>query len=323
MFNEFVAHPADFGFSNVSTPACGMEAVSIDCGAPGSGATWTYPSGSESTHLFADFAHPSSAAHAMLAQYAESIILTPGQISLLGEAPLATVTMLDRSVYNRAASRARDTESGGWRIWADFGSTHQRQDAQVNAPDGRSSFDQLSMGVDVQTKPTLTAGLVLTATRQESVLGGNAGSHDLDELVVTGYAAWRWQQIRVDGYTETGDDAATMMFGEQHRRALISTLDWQFDGTVQTGPVVLHPYARLAWYTDHEAEARAVRAGLVSMGGSFALPGFLPDRNWATATMGLNLDISSRLSAWLGYEARRADSSQQFNSINLGASWRF
>jgi len=89
MLNEIVADPSRYGFTNVTQPACtGGDGSSFECLPAGTpGATVTYQPGTESTYLFADGVHPTAAAHALLAQYAESIITAPGQISLLGEAP--------------------------------------------------------------------------------------------------------------------------------------------------------------------------------------------------------------------------------------------
>ncbi|MGH8117977.1 MAG: SGNH/GDSL hydrolase family protein, partial [Rhodanobacteraceae bacterium] len=100
MLNEIVADPGRFGLTNVTQPACtGGDGSSFECLPAGTpGATVTYQPGTQDTYLFADGVHPTTAAHAMLAQYADSVITAPGEMSLLGEAPLQIYQSLNRSI---------------------------------------------------------------------------------------------------------------------------------------------------------------------------------------------------------------------------------
>ena len=389
LFNEFVADPARYGFSDMAMPACGMEAVAIECGPQGSGAPYTYAPGAENTHLFADFAHPGSAAHAMLAQYAESIILAPGQISLLGEAPLAIRQGVDRSLRNRIAARAAGASGNDWQAWADYGYARQRLDAQVNSPQSRNDLNQFTIGADVHPGEALSVGLAFTASRQNNDFAGGMGSFKLRDLMLSGYAAWQWshayvgasasigdldfsdirrdiaigpslrhergdssgshsaftlggggwfdlhdwktgpyaelawQRIRVDGYAEAGNDAATMRFGQQTRRSLVGTLGWQVVGSTQAGNTELHPWARIAWNRDNDADPREVSAGLVSMPGRFALPGFVPDKSWGSVGIGVSARFTPEFSGWIGYDGRYSDASQRIDSLSLGLALRF
>jgi outer membrane lipase/esterase len=61
-----------------------------------------------------------------------------------------------------------------------------------------------------------------------------------------------------------------------------------------------------------------VTAGLVSMPGTFSLLGYTPDKSWGTADVGLNAKFSDSISAWVGYSGRFKDSSQKYNSLNIG-----
>jgi outer membrane lipase/esterase len=53
LFNEIQANPAAYGFSNVTTPACGVGSTSILCGPQGSGAPFTYAPGTAQSFAFA------------------------------------------------------------------------------------------------------------------------------------------------------------------------------------------------------------------------------------------------------------------------------
>ncbi len=388
LFNEFVADPARYGFTDVTTAACSDGGESLQCGPQGSGAPYTYAPGAENSHLFADFAHPSSAAHAMLAQYAESIVIAPGQISLLGEAPLQVNASVNRAVLDQARTSLGHAPGNGLRVWANYDYARQRLDAQVDSPKSSNDVHTLSVGGDVHPSNALTAGLAFSVGRQRDDFAGHAGGFRLQDLLATGYAMWSWQRayfgaigsfghlgyndiqrkipigptvrnesgdtsgshagfaltggwwldfgnwkagpyadvtwqrIAVNGFGENGTDAAAMTFGRQHRHSLIGTLGWQMTANLQAGGTQLHPFARVAWNHD-DAGPTDVTAGLVSMSGTFTLPGFAPDKNWGSVSAGLTADFSPDFSGWISYDGRFSDSSQRVDSLNIGARLRF
>ncbi|HEX5352540.1 MAG TPA: autotransporter domain-containing protein [Rhodanobacteraceae bacterium] len=391
LLDEFVADPSRYGLTNVTAPACtGGDGSSFECLPAGTpGATVTYAPGTQNTYLFADGVHPTAAAHAMLAQYAESIIAAPGEMSLLGEAPLQINQSLNRSVIDQATTRLAGAPGNGLRLWANYDHARQRLDAQANSPGSHNNADTLSVGADIHPSDFLTTGLALTAGQQKDDFSGDAGGFKLRDTLATGYAMWAldqawfgaigsfghlgysdvhrnipigpamrheagttsgshvalaltggwwvdlgnwrtgpyadltWQHIHVDGYSENGSDATAMTFGRQDRHAMIATLGWQLTANVQAGGALLHPYARVAWNNDNEADAREVTAGLVSMPGTFALPGFAPEGNWGSVGVGLSADFTRNLSGWIGYDSRFSDASQHINSLNIGAKFRF
>ncbi|MBU6476861.1 MAG: autotransporter domain-containing protein [Xanthomonadaceae bacterium] len=391
ILNELVADPSRYGFTNVTQPACtGGSGSSFECLPAGTpGATVTYQPGTENTYLFADGVHPTTAAHAMLAQYAESIITAPGEMSLMAEAPLQINESLNRSITNQATSSLANAPGNGLRVWASYDYARQRLDAQVNSPKSSNDANTLSVGADIHPSDALTAGLAFTAGQQKDDFDGNAGGFKLQDLLASGYVMWgwdqayfgaigsfghlgysdihrnipigpavryesgstsgyhtalaltggwwinfgnwrtgpyadlSWQHAHVDGYSENGGDATAMTFGSQDRRALIGTLGWQLTGNLQTGGATLHPFARVAWNHDNDADPRDVTAGLVSMPGTFALPGFAPDKNWGSVGVGLAADFTPSFSGWIGYDGRFSDSSQRVDSLNLGAKFRF
>lgn len=391
ILNELIADPARYGFTNVTQPACtGGSGSSFECLPAGTpGATVTYQPGTQNTYLFADGVHPTTAAHAMLAQYAESIITAPGEMSLLGEAPLQINESLNRSITNQATTSLANAPGNGLRLWASYDFAHQRLDQQVNSPKSSNDVNTLSIGADIHPSDAMTAGLAFTAGQQKDNFAGNAGGFKLQDLLATGYVMWgwdqayfgaigsfghlgysgihrnipigptvryesgttsgyhtalaltggwwfnfgnwrtgpyadlSWQHVHVNGYDEYGSDATAMTFGQQDRHALIGTLGWQVTANLQAGNTLLHPFAKVAFNHDNDADPRLVSAGLVSMPGTFALPGFMPDKNWGSVGVGLAADFTPNFSAWVGYDGRFSDSSQRVDSLNLGAKLRF
>lgn len=141
---------------------------------------------------------------------------------------------------------------------------------------------------------------------------------DLEGLKTGPFANFEYQNIKVDGYSESGSDATAMWFGRQERNALISTLGWRLQGHWQYDSMDLAPYVELGWNHDSRASTDMVTAGLNTMNGSFEMAGFTPDKNWGSANVGLMAQITPNVSGWIAYSGHFADSSQRYNGINLG-----
>ncbi len=139
-----------------------------------------------------------------------------------------------------------------------------------------------------------------------------------DKLQYGPFANVEWHSIGVDGYQESSNDGTAMWFAHQNRKALISTLGWRMQGTFQIANAVLKPYAELSWNHDNKADPSEVTAGLTSMGGSFTLTGYVPDKTWGMASVGLTTQLTPAVSSWIGYTGRFSDTSQRYNNINMG-----
>lgn len=138
------------------------------------------------------------------------------------------------------------------------------------------------------------------------------------------FANFEYQNIKINGYSEGGNDATAMWFGRQERNALISTLGWRLEGgNWQVHSMTVSPYAELGWNHDSRATTDMVTAGLTTMNGSFEMAGFTPDKNWGEASVGLLAQITPDISGWVGYNGHFADNSQRYNSINLGVKFGF
>ncbi len=384
LFNEVVADPSAFGFSNVTAPACGAGSSSVQCGPEGSGAPYTYAPGTDQSYLFADGVHPTTAAHAMLGQYVVAELNAPGQVSMLAETPLASANahlgiLRDQMRIDNAGSHTRAF------VGINYG--HQKFDATGDSPETTSHNVNLTVGVDAVAGENLNVGVALGLARNHADVG--SGGYKLDSIIGSGYAVWhsgggyiganvgfaqlsyndinrrfrlgalertetgqtggsqllagigggwwfgsdsvktgpyariQWQRVRVDGYSEEGSDSSAMWFAGQEREALVGTLGWQLEGNWQVGESTLHPYVNVAWNHDDRADPRKVRAGLSGMQGSFALTGFIPDADWASADLGLSADFSDSVSGWVAYHGRFADSNQSLNGLGLGLKIAF
>ena len=380
LLNEVIANPSAYGFTNVTQPACGAGSSSVQCGPAGSGLPYTYAAGTNQTYLFADGVHPTTAAHALLGQYVTSLLRAPGQVSLLGEAPLAANQAQNRAIRNQMQA---DEAGSGTRFFANVDYSHQRFDGSDSSPKTTSNNVDLTLGADAKLNENFSIGVAMGIGQHNSDFTGGGG-YKLQDISGIGYATWYaggayvggyvnfaqsnfsdidrriqlgtdlrgetgkddgsrlgggftggywftfnsirtgpfanidWQTVKLDGYSESGDDSTAMSFGSQHRDSLISTLGWRLQGSFGSGSIAWSPYAELAWNHDTKADQREVTAGLVSMPGTFSLLGYSPDKSWGTADVGLNAKFSESVSAWVGYSGRFKDSSQKYNSLNIG-----
>jgi outer membrane lipase/esterase len=385
LLNQVVANPGAYGFTNVTTPACGAGSSSVQCGPQGSGLPYTYAAGTNQSYLFADGVHPTTAADVMLSQVVLSELAAPQQISLLQEAPLAAVTTQTAVVRNQMMA---DTFGSTTRAFADLSYSNQHFDQRAGAPRTSSNNVDLTVGADVHATDNISAGVALgIGEHTADVTGG--GGYKLQALTGLGYVTWHsggayagvygdfgqasytnvnrvfmigdartnesgkvdgsyvglglhggywfdmgtvktgpfanveYQHIRIDGYSENGNDATAMWFGSQARNALISTLGWRLQGTLHTQGMAVTPYVELGWNHDSRAGTDMVTAGLNSMNGSFDMAGFTPDKNWGSVNAGLSAQISSNLSAWVAFNSHFADHSQSMNGFNLGVKYGF
>jgi outer membrane lipase/esterase len=146
---------------------------------------------------------------------------------------------------------------------------------------------------------------------------------DVGALKTGPFANFEYQNIKIDGYSENGNDATAMWFGRQQRNAVISTLGWRLQGHWQYDSMDLGPYVELGWNHDSRANIDMVTAGLNSMNGSFEMAGFTPKKNFGSANAGIMAQITPNLSGWIAYNGHFADNSQHSNGVNLGVKFGF
>ena len=146
---------------------------------------------------------------------------------------------------------------------------------------------------------------------------------DVGALKTGPFANFEYQNVKINGYNENGNDATAMWFGRQQRNAVISTLGWRLQGHWQYGGMDLGPYVELGWNHDSRADTDMVTAGLNSMNGSFEMAGFTPKKNFGSANAGIMAQITPNLSGWIAYNGHFADDSQHSNGVNLGVKFGF
>lgn len=374
LFNEIIANPAQYGFINVTTPACTVPS-SLMCTA----ATLVAPNAAQ-TYVFADSVHPTPSAHQIISEYAASIIEAPQKIGLLGEAPLQVEQANFRTIDDRMWSNLNTprplNKFDAYAVY-DYGNFN-RSDS-IGGADNR--LNTIVAGIDMKVSEQLLAGVAFGYTENKASFGDNAGGFNLDEATITGYvgygsgpwyvgatlgggdldyrdirrtfslgpssrtengdtrgthlmarllggywfntkSSWihgpfallTYQQARVDGWSETGTSSSAMTFSSQKRNSTVSSLGWQTSGVIG----MFRPFGRVTWEKDFNNDDRSVRAGLVSMPGTFGIPVFKADDNYVLFDVGASADLGSKLVGFISVNATAAKSDGNYQAVTVG-----
>lgn len=243
LLQEIVASPSTYGFSNITGTACNPQitASSLTC------TPFNYAApGADQSYLFADGVHPSSRAHAILADYAVSVIEGPRQIALLPN----SAAMVGRSRAERVAAHAGAPDADGMNWWSDLRGDFQRYD-HGNVYDGAGP--SLTFGVDWNSG-NLVYGAFAGYGRQAQDFGHRGGSFDQTDLGLGGFIGWygdsgawvngqvSWNQLDfdIDRQVVLGDAVRTHS-GSTDGENLSAGISagWEFgEGALRHGPVL-------------------------------------------------------------------------------------
>lgn len=175
LFNEVLANPGLYGFTNTTGMACttgpgiGGAPTSGACGPAGSGAPWTYAAGTNDTYLFADGIHPTGGMHRMLANVVYGTLTAPGIVSLAPEVAMQSAFNHSTSIGEALdAEWAAGSEVGKVRGYTavQFGQTNIDATGYTPALDGDSM--DLNIGATYRVSEGFTFGVAAT-------LGNNTG----------------------------------------------------------------------------------------------------------------------------------------------------
>jgi outer membrane lipase/esterase len=189
LLQEIVANPTAYGITNVTGTACQPQitAQSLTCN-PG---TYVSPD-APYTYAFADGVHPTTAAHALLAQYAISMIEAPGQIAVLPHSE----EVIGRSRADRIGGHLAGKPTGdGMRWWADLRGDFQRY-GKGSAYDGAGP--SLMGGVDWSSNRWVYGGFAGYG-RQSIDWGGQRGHFDQSDASLGGFLGWYGDSAWVNG----------------------------------------------------------------------------------------------------------------------------
>ncbi|MFT4198794.1 MAG: autotransporter domain-containing protein [Pseudoxanthomonas sp.] len=236
LLDEIAASPAQYGFTNVTSAACGTVS-SLIC-VPSD----YVDASAASTYLFADGVHPSTAAHAILAQYAESVLEGPRYIAALPHAAVG----IGQARAELVAQHAEDlpVDASGTRWWGNLRADSQRQgDGAIYkgiVPGSLFGVDWYDHGA--------AYGVFAGYGRGKQDFGGSGGSFKESDASLGGYAGWNFRRG-----------------GWLNAQASYTWLGYDVDRQVPLGPVTRHH----AGSPDGSAIAAGVQGGFLFGDGGF------------------------------------------------------
>ena len=130
-----------------------------------------------------------------------------------------------------------------------------------------------------------------------------------------------YERVHIGGYGEKSGDSTAMLFAGQTRVSAIGEAGARIQGSLPSGNMIFHPFGEVAYAHDWDAHGRSVTAGLTTMSGTFAIPGYVPDRAWGAAQMGVGASIGQRVTATIAYQGRFAGRSGAYNGVTAAVSY--
>ena len=265
LIREIVAQPSLYGFANVTGTACQPQitASSVTCN-PGSYVT---PDAAV-TYAFADGVHPSGAAHAILGQYALSVLEAPRQIAVLPYSESITGKQRAEAVSGHMTAKPAED---GMRWWADVRGDNQRFGAPNHYDGGGPS---LLFGVD-WASGDVVYGAFAGYGKQDFDFGHRRGEYDQDDGTLGGFVGWYsgdvWVNAQLSWTKVSYDVDRRVQLGPAERSyqgspdgdnlAFGANAGWDFHhGALTHGPVVGLLVQKIG--VDGYAEDRVDSAGL-------------------------------------------------------------
>ena len=234
LFEEIVANPSLYGFTNITGKAC--PASSLICG-PASAGYPTQPS--SQTYLFADDIHPSGRAHALLANVAYATIKAPGIVSLAPQ-----VALQSSFAQNTAITEALDVE---FSTTADVGQVRgfttvqfgqQDIDGTIYTPGLDGDSYGLNVGATYRINENGVFGVVATLGKT-SADADSVASYDGDSILFGLFGQYEYQnlygRVSFSGGNTDMEIRRNIFLGSAVRKESGSTGIGQLSGSAELG----------------------------------------------------------------------------------------
>ena len=190
LFADVRANAAAFGFTNTTGVACNATPPVglIACGPSNLVAT-----NAASTFLFADGVHPTTASHAIVADFVKSLIEGPNTYSTMTEVPLSS-----RASHIRTLEEGLQAGQGAavGKVVAFAAGDGGKYDIGLNAlsPQSNTKNRGGSVGITMRGSEVFTVGAAVGTSTADTNLG-SAGRFNLDETSVSLFAS-----LKSDGF---------------------------------------------------------------------------------------------------------------------------
>ncbi len=184
-----VANPAAFGFIAGAGPACtAPPGVTSGYALLCTPQTLVAPN-ADQTHLFADDIHLSTAGQKIVADYEYSLVVAPGMMSMLAEAPVQTRSTLIGVIQTQIPVSQRERGPTGFNTWLSGDVSSLKIKNYSGFPDDPGTPVSLTAGFDYKLPEDWLFGVALSTGRQNASFSQNFGGFTQNEFSVSAYAA--------------------------------------------------------------------------------------------------------------------------------------
>lgn len=156
--------------------------------------------------------------------------------------------------------------------------------------------------------------------------GASTGlSFDLGGFEVEPFAAVRYADIRVDGFSESGGPATGLVVGNLDRESLRSNAGLRIGADFEVGSATVRPQVHGSWYHEFRDRPQTINASFINSGLSTAPFGFTATRlddDYYGAGASINVSGKGALSMVADYNVQ-FDKDRQLHAFTVGARLAF
>jgi outer membrane lipase/esterase len=220
LMNELKANPSAYGFSNSTGIACGPFPPITTSG----NSQFCYSgnlvaANADKTYIFADSIHPTSATHAIFAQFAEALIDGPYAYSLLAEVPLSTRNGHVRAL-NEGLGQGERVDVGDYSVFA----AGDRGDFDIDSATAfagvKSTNSSATVGITARASEEVTLGAAFGMSKNDASFGGSSGGFRTLERVGSLFASYKWRGL----YGTAVGSIGNISFGNVSRNISLGSL---------------------------------------------------------------------------------------------------
>lgn len=242
--SEVLADPEAYGFDNAIAPACNTSTVD-----------------DSQRYFFADQVHPTPEAHAILAQYAASVVDAPQLISELPYTVARDGLSQARSLDRHMRLARHDGEANTFNIFASGGYTSLKLGADPAVPHAHGDNVDFTIGADWHVTDNILLGAAFGHSRLDSRFGEDSGYFTVYDNLFMLYASGEFDNAYVNATTGYGlldfsdigrnialGTASRHEKGHAHGDQLLLRLSGGYDfywNALTTGPTVALTYQRV------------------------------------------------------------------------------
>ncbi|KQN54470.1 lipase [Serratia sp. Leaf51] len=153
IFQEILANPGAFGVTNTAGMACPPGMAASECTSSTTGFS------SAQDYLFADHFHPSPQIHTIMAQYIQSILAAPVQVTRLNQGIQASVRGSRATLDSRYQQlREGNNPMGAVGVFGGYSGGYQHYDRNDDVSSGHGNTNNLTIGADYQLNENILLG---------------------------------------------------------------------------------------------------------------------------------------------------------------------